>query len=104
MPDAPFSSLTFDIYQICQSADGLPLEAIWTPELLILPRRHAGWNKFTLSEDITDPATFFSDALIIWKGDAAYSANPTTAELIAETPGVSALTELKADDEIWVKY
>ena len=43
-------------------------------------------------------------ALIVWRGNAAYSFNPTTVELINMTEGVTPLTELSADDEIWVKY
>ncbi|AKU92675.1 hypothetical protein [Vulgatibacter incomptus] len=38
------------------------------------------------------------------RGDAAYSTNPTTAELIGQTDGVTMLQSLKADDEIWVRY
>jgi hypothetical protein len=35
---------------------------------------------------------------------AAFSANPTTADLIKTTNGVTALTAISANDELWVKY
>jgi hypothetical protein len=47
---------------------------------------------------------FFGDAQIVWKGTAAFSANPTTAGLIAGTSGVTALTSIAAGDVIWVKH
>jgi hypothetical protein len=53
---------------------------------------------------VAEPSVFFGDALIVWKGAAAYSANPTTKELIAGTPGVTALTSLAVGDELWVRY
>ena len=64
----------------------------------------AGWNKYIVAAAVPDVAALFGDAQIVWKGTAAYSANPTTAELIGATPGVTALTALAANDEIWVKY
>ena len=54
--------------------------------------------------EIATIAFFFSDAQIVWKGTAAYSANPSTADQVKATPGVSALTALQANDEVWVKY
>lgn len=119
VPNQPFSTLYFPAYQVCRTADGDTLEVAWdaevpesevadgeepAPALSILPKRVAGWNKFTLPVDVPDLDLFFSDARIVWKGEAAYSANPSTAELIAGTPAVTALTELSANDEIWVKY
>jgi hypothetical protein len=69
----------------------------------ILPARSPGWNKWTTPVELTDLAAF-ADAEIVWVGDAAYSANPTTAELIAAEEGVSVLESIPADSQIWVKY
>jgi periplasmic copper chaperone A len=120
VPDAPFTTLHFPTRQTCQGADGEEIIVDWistepssdhgeegpepAPALQILPKRFAGWNKFTLAADVLDLSVFFADAQIVWMGDAAYSANPLTTELIAETEGVSALEALSAGDEIWVKY
>ena len=54
-------------------------------------------------DDIKD-LTIFKDALIVWRGNAAYSANPNTVAQIKAEAGVTELTELKANDEIWVRY
>lgn len=120
VPDAPFTKLLFPTYQSCRTEDGTELESEWTaiaegehesesgpgpaPALTILPKQHPGWNKFTVPSEIDDLEAFFAEAVIVWKDDAAYSANPTTAELIANTPDVSELTGLDAGDEIWVRY
>jgi uncharacterized protein YcnI len=120
VPNAPFTTLFFPAYQTCMSAEGDPIEVAWiaevghdeeppegeepAPGLMIVPARLPGWNKYTLADEIHHLDEFFGDALIVWKGDAAYSANPVTAELIAGTPDVTELVELAADDEIWVKY
>jgi hypothetical protein len=53
---------------------------------------------------VPDLSVFFGDAQIVWKGTAAYSSNPATAELAKMTSGVSELTALDAGDEIWVRY
>ena len=115
VPNQPFSTLYFPVHQVCRKPTGEELVTDWVstdatgsaaepaPGLNILPKRYAGWNKFKVPAPI-DLATFFGDAAIVWKGDAAYSANPTTAVLIAETAGVTSLTALSANDEIWVKY
>jgi hypothetical protein len=73
-------------------------------ELRIVPARQPGWNKYVVPVAITDLARYFGDARIVWKGTAAYSPSTTTTELIAATPGVTALSTLAANDEIWVKY
>ena len=72
--------------------------------LVILPTRKPGWNKYVVPQAVPDVAALFGDAQIVWKGTAAYSPSPTTTELIAATSGVTALTSLAANDEIWVKY
>jgi uncharacterized protein YcnI len=118
VPNQPFTTLLFPSRQTCTAADGTISTVDWiaatespdgggpepAPALQILPARVSGWNKFTVPVAIADLGTFFEDALIVWKGSAAYSANPTTSELITGTPGVTALTSLNANDEIWVKY
>lgn len=119
VPNRPFTTLYFPAFQTCQAADGELIEVAWSaavseddvpegeepaPALTILPPRTPGWNRLTLPVDIDDLSAFFSDAQIVWKGDAAYSANAGTTKLIADTEGVTSLTALSAGDEIWVKY
>lgn len=118
VPNAPFTELLFPVYQTCRISDGREVEVAWVstepdagdgevgpaPRLPIVPKRFPGWNRFTLPRDVADLATFFGDALIVWRDEAAYSSNPTTVELIGETSGVTRLTDLSAGDEIWVKY
>jgi uncharacterized protein YcnI len=115
VPKQPFSTLYFPTRQTCRDALGAQTVVDWistdpeseaepAPGLTILPKRFAGWNRFTVPAAIADLSVYFSDALIVWKGDAAYSLNPLTSELIADTEDVDALTELESGDEIWVKY
>lgn len=116
VPNEPFTMLYFPAHQVCQTADGEQIEVDWdvlvpeteedhpAPALTILPPRVAGWNKYEVPVDVEDLAVFFADALIVWKDDAAYSANPNTAAQIDETPDIMPLTELQAGDEVWVKY
>lgn len=118
VPNKPFTVVTFPTHQTCRGADGGTTTVDWVapmessdgggpepaPALQILPARQAGWNKITVPVEVTELADFFGDALIVWKGNAAYSPNPATAALIGSTSGVSKLTALAANDEIWVKY
>jgi periplasmic copper chaperone A len=117
VPNAPFTTLYFPTYQTCLSADGSPLEVAWVatseedpgshepaPELVVVPRRFPGWNRFEVPNGVSELAAFFGDALIVWKDDSAFSPNPSTRELILATPGVTELTALEPGDEIWVKY
>ena len=120
VPDAPFTSLYFPSEQTCRAANGTLSTVAWSmlptdpivdggadepaPELRLVPARRPGWNKYVVPRAIADLSLFFGDALIAWKGTAAYSANPATVEQIAGTPGVTPLTSLAANDEIWVKY
>ena len=117
LPDAPFTKLFFPAHQRCTDADGTsnPTVVDWVaapggadagepaPGLNILPARSPGWNKYTVPAAVTDLA-IFRDALIVWKGTAAYSANPATVAQIEAEEGVTLLTTLAAGDEIWVKY
>ncbi|MES1172243.1 MAG: DUF1775 domain-containing protein [Bacteroidota bacterium] len=121
VPDQPFTSLYFPAHQTCRAATGTLSVVDWVglptatpvdgaaaeepaPALLILPARRAGWNKFTVPAAVADLSVPFADALIVWKGSAAYSSNPATADQIKATSAVSTLTSLAAGDQIWVKY
>lgn len=116
LPNTPFTRVHFPAHQRCTDANGANETVVdWAalpgasdagspaPGLAILPARSPGWNKFTVPVAVTDLA-IFRDALIVWKGNAAYSSNPTTVEQIAAEEGVTELTALAAGDEIWVKY
>ena len=119
LPNQPFTTLFFPTHQTCKASDGTVSTVHWVgtteshgggetdepaPALKIMPARKAGWNKFTVPSDMANLSTYFSDALIVWKDSAAYSSNAATAELAKGTSGVTELTELKANDEIWVRY
>ncbi|MDB4962687.1 MAG: hypothetical protein JWP01_2686 [Myxococcales bacterium] len=121
VPNTPFSKIQFTVHQVCQTPNG-DVTASWdqpegattgnpAAQLVVVPARlnPTGWNKFTIPAGVTVPAaklgTYFGDALIVWKGVAAYSANASTVALIAATAGTTALTtDLVAGDEVWVRY
>jgi periplasmic copper chaperone A len=114
-PDQAFTTLFFPAHQTCTDAEGNESSVDWValedtpdaepaPSLVVVAPRYPGWNKLTVSEDISDLAVYFADAQIVWKGDSAYSINPTTVELIGQTEGVTPLSSLRAKDEIWVRY
>jgi uncharacterized protein YcnI len=120
MPDLPFTTLYFPVTQTCMGPDGktgmtdwaaLPgdpkladgSEAPPAPAVTILPPRSPGWNKFTVPVAV-DNLAMFNDAQIVWDGDAAYSSNPVTMDLIKGEDGVSVLEAIAEGDEIWVKY
>jgi uncharacterized protein YcnI len=116
LPDKGFTTVFFPTHQYCRGPDGGIVITDWVgtdpnsttvepaPAVKVVPSRRAGWNKFTVPVAVADVSTFFGDALIVWKGNAAYSPNPATTDLIKTTSGVTALTALSASDEIWVKY
>lgn len=121
VPDLPFTKVYFPIIQTCRAPDGTEKVTNWTAinpvpnqaeatgmepaaELVVLPARKAGWNKFTVPAAVADLAPYFADAEIVWKGTAAYSSNTATQDQIKATQGVTALSSLAAGDEIWVKY
>lgn len=119
-PNQPFTTLYFAAHQTCRAKDGTLTTVNWVglptspmvdggtvepaAALNLVPARLPGWNKYTVASAMADLSVFFKDALIVWKGTAAYSANPNTAALGASTQGVTALTALNAGDEVWVKY
>ncbi|MBX3185372.1 MAG: DUF1775 domain-containing protein [Labilithrix sp.] len=118
-PNAPFTKISFPVYQTCRDLAGVESTNDWVgtptlpdggltspdpaPVVTVMPARVPGWNKYPIPVAIKD-LSIFNDALIVWKGSAAYSKNPNTAAQITSEPGVTALTELAAGDEIWVKY
>jgi uncharacterized protein YcnI len=118
IPDAAFSKIMFVAHQTCRDANGVESTVDWdqpagsqtgepAPLLVVVPPRLAGWNHVTLTSAITaaDLPTYFGDALIVWRGTAAFSANPNTVTLIHGTTGVTELaSDLAAGDELWVRY
>ncbi len=122
-PNLPFTNLYFAVHQTCRDAAGNTTTTDWvgTPNTIVpdggtapepaasvalLPARVPGWNKYQSTEHIHDAslAVFFKDAVIVWKGNAAYSFNPNATTQIKGTAGVTVLSEIHPDDEIWVKY
>jgi uncharacterized protein YcnI len=130
LPNTPFATLYFPTTQVCKSQDGSTTSTTeWVstgeehsadageaeepaPALTVLPARTPGWNRYTLAEGVGPSGNsaklkvdaLFKDALIVWAGDAAYSANPNTAAQIAAEDGVEVLETLEPGTEFWVKY
>jgi uncharacterized protein YcnI len=120
IPNVPFTTVLFPAHQTCRAADGTVTTVDWAalpgdpapptgevtlaPGVSIVPAHAAGWNTVVVPQAVPVLSAFFADAQIVWKGAAAYSANPATVELIAATPGVTPLTSLTANDTVWVKY
>ena len=117
-PNAPFTKLLMPARQTCKDAQGNLTTVYWTtapdsdaggepaPVLYVLPTKSPGWNKWTVPAPVAakDMVGFFKDAQIVWRGSSAYSANATTVAQIKGEAGVTELTDLKAGDEIWVRY
>lgn len=118
-PNAPFTTLYFPTEQRCKLADGGVAVSLWTntsgippdagepspaPAIALVPAHRAGWNRMTVPVAVDNLGLYFSDAQIVWKGNAAFSPNPSVTSLISTTSGVSVLASLQANDEIWVKY
>ncbi|AKF86901.1 hypothetical protein MFUL124B02_35595 [Myxococcus fulvus 124B02] len=125
MPNTPFAMVYFPTTQTCRDAQGQETTVEWVgtsgdhqhgtedagsepqaepaPAVFIYPARTPGWNKYTVQEHVHD-LSVFKDALIVWSGKSAYSANPVTKELIASEPDTTPLTEIHPGTEIWVKY
>lgn len=103
-PNTPLTVLDLDTVQSCEGGT----QTTWAasagseaPQLKVLPSRAAGWNKFTAQADIlqADFSALFGDAVIVWSGGAAYSANANVSALIN-----NALTVIPAGQDYWVKY
>ena len=121
LPNTPFAKVFFPTTQVCRDAVGAETIVEWigtgaepiptdgaappepAPAVTLLPARVPGWNKYTVATAVSDLG-LFSDAEIVWSGDAAYSVNPNLAALIGVEPGTTALTTILAGSEIWVKY
>lgn len=113
--DVPFTRIPFVVTQTCKDGNGNDVTVVWqgpsepepSPRLTVVPKYEKGWNKLTLTAAVAaaDFGIYFSDALIVWKGTAAFSKNQAINMLIGMTPGVTLLdSDLAAGDEIWVKY
>jgi periplasmic copper chaperone A len=101
MPNTPLTTLAFRTTQSCTGDTTIVWEGLEVPKLNVLPARAAGWNKYTAQSDISlaTVQTIFSDALIVWSNNTAYSANPVTSALI-KTP----LSVIPVGADYWVKY
>jgi periplasmic copper chaperone A len=116
LPEKSFRTIFFPTHQVCRAPDGALTTTEWigtdpsstteepAPAVKVVPAHQSGWNKFQVAQATTDLSGFFPDALIVWRGNAAYSPNAATADLIAATAGVGTLGSLDANEEIWVKY
>ena len=116
--------------QFCKNTNGDEISAAWTatnathgshkvsaaaetttaeinanpaPSFLAYPARIKGWNKYIAPDHLHD-MSIFNDAEIVWKGDAAYSANPNTVELINADTAATPLSEIHPEEVFWVKY
>jgi uncharacterized protein YcnI len=125
-----FTTVYLPTTQYCMNADGDEITAAWTatnsahgshkvsaadattsaqvtanpaPSFLAYPARVKGWNKYTAPDHLHD-MSIFNDAEIMWKGEAAYSANPNTTALIKTDNSTTELSEIHPDEIFWVKY
>lgn len=123
LPDAPFTPLFFPTIQTCRAEDGTESVTEWVgtstehhrqtggavaaanpaPYVFLLPPRTPGWNKYTVGQHVHD-LSLFNDAQIVWAGSAAYSANPSTLQLIEKEPDTQVLDAIHPGTDIWVKY
>lgn len=118
LPNQPFTKLYLPTTQLCRDpATNKEYKTDWVattesatengpepaPALFILPARSPGWNKFTVPVAL-DNLSVFDDAQIVWAGNAAYSGNAATKELIGKEPNTTVLTSIAAGTEVWVKY
>jgi uncharacterized protein YcnI len=118
VPNTPFSKVKFVVQQTCEdSTTHAQIVSNWdadedsttgepAPQLVVVPAHSTGWTKVTVPRALTaeELATYLGDALIVWKGSAAYSSNANTAAMITATAGVTKLESVAANDEVWVKY
>jgi periplasmic copper chaperone A len=117
----PFTTVYLPTTQYCKNANGNEISAAWTaisadhhdhsasaaenpaPSFIAYPARTNGWNKYVAPDHLHD-MSIFSDAQIVWKATAGYSANPNTAALISADTQYSILSEIHPGEEFWVKY
>jgi uncharacterized protein YcnI len=124
VPNKPFTTLYFPTIQTCRTPAGVESTAEWVavpgngpdggapdaaepepaPALVIVPARQPGWNKFTVPAALSDLSAFFADAQIVWVGGSAWSANPSTAELIKSEPNTQTLVTIPAGSTVWARY
>lgn len=119
MPNTPFTTVFFPTEQRCKLDDGGVAISLWTdtsgmpvdagapeaaPSVVLVPAHKNGWHQITVPVAVTNMAVYFSDAQIVWRGNQAYSPVSSVNALISTTPGVTGLTALAANDQIWVKY
>lgn len=118
VPNTPFAKVKFVVEQTCEdSTTHAQIVSNWdadegattgepAPQLVVVPAHSTGWTKITVPRALIaeEIATYLGDAIIVWKGSAAYSSNANTAAMITSTSGVTKLESLAASDEIWVKY
>jgi len=118
--DVPFTKIQFNVTQTCRdTVNNIDIVVPWdqppgsttgepAPLLTVVPARIPGWNKYVIGATgvvVADLPTYFADAQIAWRGNAAYSSNANTMTLIGSTAGVTALAgDLVTNDEIWVRY
>lgn len=116
--DVPFTTQYFPTTQYCvgggtaawvgassghdhdSSAESSELPA---PSIFVYPARQKGWNHYTAPDHLHD-MSIFADADIVWKGNAGYSENSITMELIESDYSSSVLSEIHPDESFWVKY
>ena len=68
------------------------------PALVVLPARQPGWNKYVVAQAVPDRRRDVRRRADRVEGDGGLQRQPaTTAELIAATPGVTALTALACE-------
>lgn len=101
LPNAPLTALELETTQTCVGGTSRTWSGVDVPKLRILPSRAPGWNKYTAQSliDTSMLSSYFSDAVIVWSNNAAYSANPVTDSLITNK-----LSEIPQGAEYWVKY
>ncbi len=119
-PDDDFAILHFPTVQTCKDTDGNAYTSAWVgmsaghdhnaesdelpaPSAVLYPKVAPGWHQFTATDHMHD-MSLFSDAEIVWKGSAAYSANPHTMQMIVDDVEVSVLSEIHPTETFWVKY
>ncbi len=119
-PDAAFTTLFFPTVQTCKDFEGNIYISEWldatvghghdanseilpAPSVLLYPKVSPGWSQYTATNHMHD-MSIFSDAEIVWKGTAAFSANTNTMQMIKDDINVSELSEIHSGETFWVKY